>query len=794
MKKAITLLALMLAIAQPAKAQSLTQNIRGRVIDQQSETPLPGVNVFIISNKKIGTTTDSDGYYLLQDVPVGRATIGFSFIGYQPVSLQNQELTSAKELVLNVAMLESTEELQEVVVKANDDPARVNNERVNVSARTFSIEESMRFAGAVQDVSRMASNFAGVQRTNDANNDIVIRGNSPIGLIWRLEGMDIPNPNHFGGLGATGGPVSMLNNNVLANSDFITGAFPSEYGDGLSGVFDLRMRNGNYENHEFLGQIGFNGFELGAEGPISRENNSSYLINYRYSTLGLMSAIGIDFGTGTAVPRYQDLNMKLHFPSSKRGTFDVFALGGISSIQFLDSENEEGEDGGFYSDEQDLYNDVFTGVVGASHQYFFNKDTYSKVSLAYSSIGNYTKVDTLNAQRDLLSPVYRQEFREDNLQFSGFVNRKFNARHVLRLGAYVTYKKYDLLDSTYEHRIDGFRTLRDQNSDDMLYQPYINWQYRLSDKWEMNAGLHSMVLASNGNYSIEPRFGLSYQMSQTQTLSVGYGKHSQIPPVVILYEQIRQSNGSYIKPNEDLDFTKSHHLVLGYDQMFKNRLHFKAEAYYQYIYDAVVEQKPTSFSSLNAGGFNFSAPDSVQNGGKGYNYGLDLTFEKFMDRGFYFLSTLSLYQSQYQGSDDEWRNTAFNGNYVANLLGGKEFVLGKKKENQKKRKTITLDGKVTYAGGQRYTPIDLSQSIAKGETVYQEGNAYGAQFDPYFRADIRIGYKTSGKSITQEIALDIQNLTNNQNPFGVEYDPSTQQVETTYQLGLFPMLLYRITF
>lgn len=253
-------------------------------------------------------------------------------------------------------------------------------------------------------------------------------------------------------------------------------------------------------------------------------------------------------------------------------------------------------------------------------------------------------------------------------------------------------------------------------------------------------------------------------------------------------------DGTYTLPNTDLDFTKSHHFVLGYDLMMQRRMHFKAEAYYQHLYDAVVNQTPGTFSSLNAGGFDFYAPDSVENGGKGYNYGLDLTLEKFMDKGFYFLSTVSLYQSQYQGSDEVWRNTAFNGNYVLNLLGGKEFVIGKKKQNPDKRKTITFDGKVTYAGGQRYTPIDLQESILERETVYDTDNAYGDQFDPYFRADIRIGYKVSGKKVTQEMALDIQNVTNHQNPFGVQYNASTQEVETTYQLGLFPMVLYRITF
>lgn len=794
MKSKLSIISLLLLFAGVAQGQGITQTIRGRVVDVQSQSPLPGVNVYTLGENRLGTTTDMDGYYELTNVPIGRVSLGFSFMGYEAQVMSNLELTGSKELVLNLQLRESTEYLQEVEVVAGQPRERVQNEMVNVSGRTFSVEETGRYAGSFQDVSRMASNFAGVQRTDDATNDIVIRGNSPNGLIWRLEGVDIPNPNHFGGLGATGGPVSMLNNNVLANSDFLTGAFPSNYGDGLSGVFDLKLRNGNYEKHEFLGQIGFNGLEFGAEGPLSRESNSSYLANYRYSTLGIMSAMGVNFGTGTAIPYYQDLSMKLHFPSTTRGTFDVFALGGISSIEFLDSENEEGEDGGFYSDDQDLRNKVKTGVLGASHQYFFNRNTYSKITAAVSTIRNYTDVDTINLTGDVITPVYRQEFVQNNLQLAAYLNHKLSARHVIRAGAFVTVENFNLVDSTWDVDIDRFRTLRDHKATDVLYQPYANWQYRPDDQWELNMGLHSMIMQSNGNASLEPRFGASFNINERQSLNFGYGLHSQRVHPSIQYEQLQMADGSYVKLNEDLPFVKSQHLVLGYQHLLKNRIQFKAEAYYQYVYNAVVERKTSPFSSLNAGSFNFTAPDSVKSGGIGYNYGLDLTLEKFMDKGFYFLSSLSLYESQYQGSDQVWRNTAFNGNYVLNALGGKEFVMGKSRADKKNRSKLSLDGKLTFAGGQRYTPLDLEQTKATGDEHYDLTRAYGEQFDPYFRADIRIGYTITGKKVTQEWAFDIQNITNHQNPFGQEYDSQKQKVVTTYQLGLFPMMLYRITF
>lgn len=770
---------------------NIVQNIKGRVLDQQSQTPLPGVNVLIqINGESFGASTDFDGYYKVEAVPTGRVQAQFSFIGYETVSMQNLELLGSKELVLNISMRESTEKLEEVTVVAKLNKERTNNERVNVSGRSFSIEETQRFAGANNDVSRMAANFAGVQRSNDAANDIVVRGNSPFGLIWRLEGMDIPNPNHFGGIGATGGPVSMLNNNVLANSDFLTSAFPSDYGDGISGVFDLKMRSGNYEKHEFLGQIGFNGLEFGAEGPLSKNSKASYLVNYRYSTLGLMSAIGIDFGTGTAIPEYQDLNLMLHFPSRKYGTLKLFALGGVSSIEFLDSENEDDENGGFYSDNEDLRNKVNTGVLGASHQYFYNPKTYHKVSIALSGIQNKTSIDTMNFDGSLLSAQYGQNFVRSNLQLNALLNHKFNVNHVLRVGAYITRRNYDLQDSAYSYQWNDFVDLRNIEGNNMLYQPYANWQYRINDKWEMNTGIHSVITSNEA--SIEPRWGMSYRPGRRNSINIGYGLHSQQANELLLYREERLNDGSSIRPNEDLKLVKSHHFVLGYQQGFGDSWNFKAETYYQHIYQAIVSVLPNSYSSVNSGSFDFRIPDTAQNTGLAYNYGLDITLEKFMDKGFYMLNTISLFESKYQGNDGVWRNTAFNGNFVWNLVGGKEFLLSKK--DAKSRQTLTVDGKITLAGGQRYTPLDLSASVAAGEARYDDNQAFESQYDPYFRADLRLGYKIAGARFTQEWAIDIQNLSNHQNPFGQSFNAATGKAETTYQLGLFPMFLYRVTF
>lgn len=782
-----------------ALAQGFTQTVRGQVVDKETQAPLPftAIGVTDMDHHVLATaTSDMEGYFRVEEVPIGRLLVKAVFVGYQPYTMA-AEVTTGKELVLLVQMEESVVALDEVIVEDEVDKSGTINEMTSVSARTFSVEESQRYAGTLNDVSRMALNFAGVRAANDAVNDVVIRGNSPNGLLWRLEGIDIPNPNHFGDGGATGGPISMLNNNVLANSDFLTGAFPAEYGNAISGVFDLRMRNGNNETHEFIGQIGFNGFEFGAEGPISKAKRSSYLINYRYSTLEVLQKMGFDFGTGTAVPQYQDVSFKFNFPSQKIGNISVFGLGGVSDISFLDSENAPGEaPDDFYGNpyDEDIINANRIGVVGLSHQLLLGEKAYSKFTVVASGILNQTEVDSLSTVDREKIPWWRANFLRSKIGAAFFVNMKVDARNSFRVGIFADYLKFDLLDSLYNPGTASFETLTDYDGSTYLLQPYFQGQHKLSDLVTFNAGLHFSYLGYNGSRSFEPRAGLKWQISERQTLSFGYGLHTQMPPIEVLQSQVIQPDGSYVTPNENVSFTQSHHFVLGYDLSITPTIRMKVEVYDQEISNAIVESSPSSYSMLNRGTFSFVSGDSLMNGGTGRNYGIELTLEKFITNGNYFLFTASLFDSKYVGSDGVERNTAFNGNYVVNLLAGKEITFKSKKEEPKRVHKLILDGKIIVAGGQRYTPIDPTISAIIGDTYYDRTRAFSEQLDTYFRIDARIGYKMIGKKITQEWAFDVQNVIDHQNPLYKTYDPSTGEIVTVNQLGLFPVMLYRINF
>lgn len=782
---------LMLTIfCQIGFGQTLVQNIKGTIKDKDSKQPLIGATVQVLETTK-GGVTDINGVFKIIGVEVGRVSIQASFLGYEPLLISNIELTTAKELILNIEMQESMLREEEVVILAERDKTQPNNELASVSVRKFSVEESMRFAGARNDVSRMAANFAGVQASNDQANDIVIRGNSPNSLLWRMEGVDIPNPNHFGDFGSTGGPVSMLNNNVLANSDFYTGAFPANYGNTIAGVFDLSLRNGNNEKHEFLGQVGFNGFELGAEGPISRANGSSYLVNARYSTLEAMQHLGLDVGTGTAVPKYKDITFKINLPINSRSQIAAFGLAGSSSIDFLNSEKDSSQSGDLWSAATlDIYDRTRMAVVGANYTLLLSKKAYWKTTVAYTTQVNADVVDSVAPATREVFEFYNQDFNNSKVFVNTFYNHKFNPRNTLRVGLIANQLIFNLHDSVYQNEQQSYQTLTNSQGSTHLVQGYANLNHRFTERLTLKAGLNNQWLLLNNSYSFEPRLGLQYNASKRLVLSFGYGLHSYMTPLNFYFVEEPIEAGRYERPNDDLDFAKSHHLVLGASMALPRGYFLKAETYYQQIFDAVVGADPNStFSMLNMASFDFSAPDRLKNGGTGENYGVEVTIEKFLTKGFYFLSTTSLFKSTYVPTNGKSFNTKFDNRYVANLLGGKEWRLGKKGN-----KYLAFDLKGTYAGGQRYTPILLEASRQAGEAVYDTENPYSQQFNNYFRVDGRLAFRVMGKGIVQEWAIDVQNATDQQNALFQQYNSATQEVDVSYQLGRFPLMQYRIQF
>ncbi|MEM9528147.1 MAG: carboxypeptidase-like regulatory domain-containing protein, partial [Bacteroidota bacterium] len=453
---------LTIGICHSLSAQALTQQLRGKVIDAETRSTLIGVTVQVerLAADIRGTTTDLDGNFLLSDLPLGRGTLKVSYLGYETVSMA-LEITSAKEVVLEISMEEAITNLQTVKVSAVRRRGDARNEMAMISARSFSVEETDRYAGSRGEPARMATNFAGVQGSDDSRNDIVIRGNNPNGVIWRIDGITIPNPNHFGVAGTGGGPVTILNNKFLANSDFFTGAFPAEFGNGLAGAFDLRLRDGNNQQHERSFQFGFLGTDLLFEGPISKESGSSYLATFRYSTLGLFDFLGVQIGTD-AVPQYYDGAFRLQFPLKNNAKLAIWGLGGDSNIDILPSEDERPDTTNqlFGVEDRDQYFSSYMYTVGLTYTRPYRDKGFHKFGLAYASSGPKSRDDYIYRRVvddryvvDSLPPILGFDFRESKVAGYYFLNQKLSAKASLRFGLNAEAWQLNYQDST--RTLDG---------------------------------------------------------------------------------------------------------------------------------------------------------------------------------------------------------------------------------------------------------------------------------------------------------------------------------------------------
>lgn len=777
-------------------AQEITQTIRGIVLDKQSSAPLIGATVTVVNEtKQLSVITNQQGYFRIEHVKLGRNDLSVSYIGYHTLLLSNILISSAKETYLTLEMEEKVSTLDEVVVSASSRKDQVKNEMATISARTFTIEETERYAGGIGDVARMAANFAGVTTISDQQNDIVIRGNSSMSLLWRMNGVDIPNPNHFSNAGGTGGGISALNNNVLANSDFYTSAFPAQYGNAISGVFDLRMRNGNDQKHEFLTQMAFNGFEVGAEGPIYHRNDSivnpSYLINYRYSTIDLVDKVVPLEQLGlNDVPQYQDLSFRFNVPVNSRQVLSLWGIGGKSSLNV--EENVDDPDSWAnknYGENEQFISDF--GVVALNYKYFINPKIFLQSNLYSTGTQISSLEDTFTIANP--NPFLTQEFNnyEQTNAANIDINYKINSRNTVVMGGTMKQTRYYYKDKQFQSIESKYRTYGMLDINFFQTKSYIQWKHNVNQSLELVSGLNSLYFDENQQFSVEPRLGARYSPDEKQSFNLGMGLDNFIAPLAVYAMQVELTEGSLYKPNENLKFLKSIQWVAGYDRLLGPKLRMKTEVYYQYQYKVPVSVSIPEYSLLNVfSGYDApNVPDSLINKGTGQNYGFELTLEKFLSNGYYFLFTTSLFRSDYKGYDKITRNTAFDSRYILNLLAGKEF-------KARKYNTWNIDLKGMIGGTRRYVPFKTvlsTNGIYKKE--YDWSRAYQDQLPgPLFRINLRVSYTWNRPAYNLQMAVDIMNVTNHKNIFFRTYDEKTGEIITIYQFPFFPVVLIRAMF
>jgi len=757
--------------------QKSTQIIKGKVIDETTQMPILSASIILLNSKPLqGTNTGFDGKFVISNVTFGRHNIQISSIGYEPIIISNILVSSAKEVTLQISLKETSAVLNEIVITPKIHKEKPLNKTALVSAKMLSVEEANRYAGGFDDPARLASSFAGVA-SNVGNNAIIIRGNAPKFIQWKMEGVEIPNPNHFADLGAFGGGgLTALSSNLLANSDFFTGAFPSEYNNAISGVFDMKMRKGNNSKHEHSAEFGLIGIDFASEGPLNKNKNSSYLVNYRYSTLGLLSSLLPEDAQGT---NYQDLAFKLNFYTKEAGSFSLWGLGLIDN-----SGTTAKKDASLWEYKKDSQNEKaqqFMGAAGINHRYFFKNNTYINSTIVISASGLKFKADQLD--NNLVStPESKIENTNYNITFKSIINKKFSKSHTNRTGFSAVGMHYDLLLREAKNT-NQLETIVSKNGFSTLLSGFTNSTFNFN-KITLNAGVNAQLFTLNNSHTIEPRLGLSYQLNQKNKLSFGYGLHSRIEQLHTYFVKDPITNNT---PNKELDFTKAHHFVLGYDWNISDKLHIKIEPYFQYLYDIpYIKNSATSLLNVEKDWFEI---DTYINGGKGKNYGVDFTLEKYISNGLYYLVTASVFNSEYKTDSNTWYNTRFNRNYLANFLIGKEYVIGKRNQN-----LLSINLRLSYQGGDRYSLIDVVNSNATQDVVYDETTPFTQQADASFVSHITVNYQWNKKKITQKLSLKVINATNYEEFLGHRYNIKKQQVDLYKEALLIPNLSYKISF
>ncbi len=777
----------MITFAQ--NTNSLSQKVKGIVVDADSKQPLPGATVQIKGTQK-AVLANADGTFQFEAVSVGIIGLDITMVGYERKSIPEITVNSGKEVFLNITLNEKISTLDEVAVVAYKDRVKPTNEFASVSARSLNIEDAKRYPAAIADPARMAQNFAGVSASDDASNEIVVRGNSPQGVLWRLEGIEIPNPNHFAGIGAGGGAVSMFSSSTIGNSDFYTGAFPAEFGNASSGVFDLNYRNGNKDKSEFAINAGVIGLGAAAEGPFKKGGKSSYLVNFRYSTFGLISQfINIQ---GQQL-NYQDLNFKLNFPTSI-GDFALFGLVGNNTSNRTAKQGQT-------SDDFDVFNfKTRVTVFGLSHQIFLNKDSYIKTVIARSGLIDEGKFDRLIPTLNYIQrPLFNESTTDVAYRISSYYNNKLSSKSTLRIGAIVSNLDFSFVNNQYRYvpktSVETFLDIKGQST---YLQGYAQYKYRLTQDLTLNAGFHTSYLALNKTNSFEPRASISYNAPNAQTFTFAAGVHAKPQQLSVYFFENVASGANRLQQNKNLKMTDALHFVLGYEKVFDNGIRFKAETYYQRLSNVPVEAKEGSgFSTINSTAtFDLTNIDPLVNQGKGTNFGVDVNVEKSFSNNYYYIANLSFYNSKYTTFDQKEFDTRFNRKYQLNLVGGKEWSIGRK------NRILGINGKVLTTGGVRENEIDFDASRIAGETVFVANKFFTQENDPYFRFDLGISLKTNRKRATHTVSLDIQNVTNRRNGRGVLFDPvggpdnlgGKTTGDGNAQLGRVPLLNYRLEF
>lgn len=790
-----------------------TQTIKGRVLDIASHKPIAAAKLTVIAEgKRISALSDAQGNYRLERVPVGRQAVNCIADGYDPYISPSIILTSAKEFELNIeleemfgGMLDPTQavkgpdktfkehekaadagkdekpyETATVEILATRSKDKPVNEFSLIGARSFTTEQVQRYPNTFNDPGRMAMAYPGVEQLASDAADILVRGNSPMGVSWRLEGVEIFAPNHFSRPGTSGGGISIFSLSLLGTSDFVMGGFAPEYGNTTAGVFDMHFREGNKNQQEYTFRAGIIGLDLATEGPI-RRGKSSYLANYRYSTLGILDRAGFHLTDPNTRNEFQDLSYNVVTDIGKKGKLTFFGLGGYSHSW----NPREGEPAKWTTrgDRMASNSQTFAATMGASYTHTLDDKSYVYVVLSGTGSLNHDTEDTVNTALqpyETLTEIYQ------TIRYTAYAayNRKISTRLTLKTGLYGNLLMYNYVRNFWDFNNLVRQYQFDSKGATQSWQPYAQMHFRANGKLTFVGGFNVQHLALNKTTEFDPRLSAEYKLTLRQTVSLSVGKYSQMLPLGDYFYRLRDAANRPYYPNMSLEMLKSIQGGLAYSMVFPGDFRVRAESYYQYYYRVPVNTKPNDTYTLLNRRWNYTR-DVLENSGTWTNKGVELTVDKFFSKTYFFLAGVSLFNSTYTNREGKVFEGNFNRRYSFKFMANKEIPLG--------NAAIELGLRSIYAGGFPDTPFSVD---AQGNVQRDYFNDYNATHLPAFwRIDTRFALRWSLDKADHVIALDIQNVTNHQNAMQITDFDAVNRKQLYYRnSGFAPILSYVLNF
>ena len=759
--------------------------IRGKVVDASTQEPIIGATILVAGLDRLnGAVSRVDGSFQVDGVPAGGNRIEIRHVGYETVQLTNVgSIRSMSDLVIELH--EIAQRMGEVVVTDSKYREIVTVDEYQVSARSLNFQEAKNYPAAIGDPARMAALMPGVAVSgNDLSNDISIRGNASKGILWRLEGVEIPSPNHFSGVGRATGSLSIFSSRVMGESKFLTGAFPGDVGNALAGVFDMGFRTGDVHRHHYSIQAGVLGIDVSSEGPFVQGDSATYLFNYRYSTLSIASQLGLQVDE-EADNNFQDLSFHVRLPTAKYGEFSLFGLGGLSNFSNRPSDRRV---------QRETYN---VGIIGLKHQIALSPQ--SSLFNTLSTSGNLAEVrDSQQVGEVLLSS--NGTYNQSALRWNTSLVTVFSPQQTLEVGTVYSLLSFDY--SEVEEGLDASNALLqsifiDDDGRASTVQGYVKWIDRMTENLTLGVGLHVMHFTLNEEVSVEPRASINWRLDKRQTLSLAVGRHSRMESLEFYLGEEVISDSLSVQNNRNLEMSKANHIVLAYNLSLGSGYRFRAELYHQRLIDIpILKNSPTNtqfgvYSALLSGNefTELLRVLDLTNQGTGRNYGLEVSAERSFPGQLFVMTNASLYKAQYTGGDGLTRNSRYDGGFSWNTVAGKEWVIGRSGNNW-----LGFSSRLTWQGGNRYIPIDLEESIEKNKKLFDYSRAYEDQLPDYFRFDVQLSFESKLRRASHEWRLDIQNVTDRENVLELDFEPALEAIVEEYQTGLLPVLSYRVTF